>query len=122
MPAPPIMVRLNVSLHAASRHRPEELVEAFRFLMASTRVEAGCIDCSAWIDADDRVSFTELWATEADIRRYVCSESFTSLLSVLEFGREATLQFDFVSETRGLDYVAEIRTEGTASHPVRPRL
>jgi hypothetical protein len=105
------MVRLNVSLNAAVTHRPEELVDAFRFLMAATRFAPGRLECSAWIDSDDSVGYTELWATEADIRRYVCSESFTSLLSVIEYAREATVHFDFVSTTRGLDYVAEVRGE-----------
>ena len=46
------------------------------------------------------------------MRLHVRSERFTQLLEVLEAAREAPcIQFDFVTETRGLDYVAEVRTK-----------
>ena len=45
------------------------------------------------------------------MRLRVRSERFTRLLEVLESAPEAppAVQFDFVTETRGLDYVAEVR-------------
>ena len=44
------------------------------------------------------------------MRRRVRSERFTQLLEVFESAQEApSIQFDFVVETRGLDYVAEVR-------------
>jgi hypothetical protein len=109
------MVRLSVSLDAGPT-RPIALVETFRSLMSTTRFQRGCLDCSAWIEPDDSVGYTELWATEADLRRYVRSDSFTSLLNVIELARKATVQFDFVSRTRGLDYVAEVRGAVATSH------
>jgi hypothetical protein len=40
----------------------------------------------------------------------VSSDRFTLVLSLLESVREPPhVQFDFVSTTRGLDYVAEVR-------------
>ena len=54
--------------------------------------------------------YEEVWATEEAIRLRVKSEGFTRLLELLESAPEApTLQFDFVTETRGLDYVEEVR-------------
>ena len=55
------------------------------------------------------------------MRLRVKSERFTSLLEVFESSREApTVQFDFVRETRGLDYVAEVRDiEGMIEAPPR---
>jgi quinol monooxygenase YgiN len=103
------MVRLNVALGAASQRYAQSLLEAFRFLMISTRRDAGCVECSVWLDAQSTVRYTEVWSTEADMRRRVRSEPFTSLLSVVESATEARVQFDFVAETRGLDYVAEVR-------------
>ena len=107
------MVRLNVALGAPSRRVAQSLVDAFRFLMTSTRFEAGCVECSVWLEAESIVHYTELWSTEADMRRRVSSDQFTSLLSVVESAKEAQVQFDFVTETRGLDYVEEVR-KGTA--------
>jgi hypothetical protein len=56
------------------------------------------------------VRYVEEWATEEAMRRRVRSDRFTLLLEVLESASEAPgVQFDFVTETRGLDYVAEVR-------------
>ncbi len=105
------MVRLVVALRATSARAAPSLLEALRFLLLSTRSDHGCVECSAWMEPDGTVRYTELWATEADMRRRICSDHFTSLLSVTESAREATVQFDFVTNIRGLDYVAEVRGE-----------
>jgi len=57
------------------------------------------------------VHYVEDWATEADIRRRVLSERFTSLLAVVEAATKADVQFDFVTERRGLEYVFEVREQ-----------
>jgi quinol monooxygenase YgiN len=103
------MVRLTVALSAASARASQDLLDALRFVVLSTRIEPGCLGCSAWTDSDSTIRYAEHWATEADMRRRVLSDSFTSLLSVVESGREPRVQFDFVTATRGLDYVAEVR-------------
>ncbi len=103
------MVRLNVVLRPAAQGA-QDLLEAFRFLMIDTRLESGCLGCSTWVDLDGTVHYMEEWATEGDMRRRVRSNRFTSLLAVLESAHELPrVQFDFVTNTRGLDYVAEVR-------------
>jgi len=103
------MVRLTVMLKSSARGAPD-LVEAFRFLMVSTRLDPGCLGCSVWAEPDSSVHYLEEWKTEADIRRRVQSERFTSVLSILESVHDPPhVQFDFVSTTRGLDYVEEVR-------------
>jgi quinol monooxygenase YgiN len=106
------MVRLTVTLRGASARDAQELLSTLRFLMGSTRLEPGCHDCTAWAEPDLTVHYTESWATEADVRRRVRSRSFTSLLSVMECASEPPdVHFDFVTATRGLDFVAEVRAE-----------
>jgi len=108
------MVRLTLALSAASGQSVDDLLEALRFLITSTRLEPGCRGCSAWADPDATVRYLEDWETEADIRRRVRSPRFTSLLAVMESTLEQPqVQFDFISSTRGIDYVAEIRGELT---------
>lgn len=103
------MVRLTVTLRP-SVGRVVDLIEAFRFLIVSTRLEPGNLGCSVWTEPDSSVHYVEEWSTEGDIRRRVGSDRFTLVLSLLESVREAPhVQFDFVSTTRGLDYVAEVR-------------
>ena len=103
------MVCLRLALNAGSS-RAQEILGTFRFLMLGTRLEPGCLGCSAWVDPDATVRYIEEWSTEADMQRRVLSDRFTSLLSVFESAQEPPrLQFYFVSHTRGLDYVAELR-------------
>jgi hypothetical protein len=107
------MVRLTVALTAPSARGVQDLLEALRFLAVSVRLEPGCKGCSAWVDADSTVKYAEEWATELEMRKRVRSDPFTSLLAVVESAQEPRLQFDFVTTTRGLDYVAEVRADVT---------
>jgi quinol monooxygenase YgiN len=114
------VVRLVVAL-VAPAFGTKPLVHALRFLAAPTRLEPGCLGCRVWTEENDEptVQYVEEWATEEAIRRRVRSERFTRLLEVLESAKEAPcVQFDFVMETRGLDYVAEVRnSDGTLETP-----
>ena len=103
------MVRLTVALSASSS-RLQDLLEALRFLMSGTRLESGCRGCSVWIDPDSTLQYVEEWETEADMRQRVRSPRFTSLLGLIESADGTPrVQFDFVTSTRGLDYVAQVR-------------
>ena len=103
------VVRLTVTLKASPSGAPE-LLTALRYLMRGTRVEAGCLGCSVWADSNSGVHYQEEWATEADARRHVRSAGFTSLLAVMESAQgPPEVRFEFVTTTRGLDYVAEVR-------------
>ena len=103
------MVRLMVALTANSARSAQDLLETLRFLVLSTRIEPGCLGCTAWTDPDFTVRYAEHWATESDMRARVRSDNFTSLLSVLEAGGDPRVEFDFVTLTRGLDYIDEVR-------------
>jgi quinol monooxygenase YgiN len=103
------MVRLSVALHASSRRGVRDLLEAFRFLGQGAQIEPGCLGCSVWEDPDWTVRYIEEWQTEPDMRRRVRSDRFTSLLSVVESAQEPQVQFDFVTTTRGIDYIEEAR-------------
>jgi quinol monooxygenase YgiN len=105
------MVRLTVTL-VASQTGARPLLDALRSLMGPTRLEPGCLGCLVWeeIEDDTTLRYAEEWATEADMRRRVQSDRFTSLLAIMEAAREPPqVQFDFVTIRRGLDYVAEVR-------------
>jgi len=105
------MVRLKVAL-SASAESAGHILEALRFLMASTRLEEGCLDCDAWKDPDSTVEYFEEWASEADMRHRVRSDAFTSLLAVMEAAdRPPRVRFELIYATRGLDYVAELREQ-----------
>jgi quinol monooxygenase YgiN len=105
------VVRLVVVLAAPVRGT-QQLLQALRFLALPTSFEPGCLGCRVLPEPDDEsvVRYEEEWATEDALRLHVRSERFTQLLEVLESVPEAPrVQFDFVSQTRGLDYVEEVR-------------
>ena len=105
------MVRLAVEL-ATPAFGTQQLIHTLRFLASPTRLEAGCLRCRVWTEDNDEsfVRYEEEWATEEAMRLRVRSEQFTRLLEVLESAPEAPrVQFDFVTESRGLDYVEEVR-------------
>jgi hypothetical protein len=109
------VVRFSVKLHASGRIA-EKLVEAFRFVMITTRLEPDCLDCSVWTDSDATVHYAEEWAGEPELRARVRSQQFTTVLSIIESAHEPPdVRFDFVALSRGLDYVAEARQDPLAS-------
>jgi quinol monooxygenase YgiN len=101
------MVRLTIALTPASAAAARDLVDALRLIASRTRLEPGCIGCS--LSNHDTVRYVEEWSTEADMRRRVRSEAFTSVLAIVESAVDPTVRFDFVATTRGLDYVSEVR-------------
>ena len=103
------MVRLTVSLDAASARSALDLIDAFQFLIPAIRLEAGCLGCRVWKGRGPTVHYTEEWNTEAAMRDRVCSQAFTMLLAIIESVQQPRVQFDFVTSTRGLDYLAEVR-------------
>jgi quinol monooxygenase YgiN len=104
------MVRLTVSLAAASARSAQNLIDAFQFLIPATRLEAGCLGCRVWKGPGPTAHYTEEWISEAAMRDRVRSQAFTMLLGIIESVQQPRVQFDFVSTTRGLDYLAEVRT------------
>ena len=94
-------------------HVADRIAKTYRF--ANYHETLAFVNAVAWIahradhHPDLSVHYMEEWATEADMRRRVQSDLFTSLLGIVEAAREPRVQFDFVDSTRGLDYVAEVR-------------
>ena len=109
------MVRLTVVLEAPSGRAAQDLLDAVRFLIPGTQLERGCAGCSAWMDPNFTVHYIEDWEEEAQIRARVRSDAFTLLLGILESAKNPRVQFDFVTSTRGLDYVVEIRDENAGN-------
>jgi hypothetical protein len=103
------MVRLTVSLVASARSAPR-LMHALRSLTPPLRLKPGHLGSSTWMDTDHTVHYQEDWATEPDMRERVISDGFTRLLAVIEASEGLPhVQFNFVTKTRGLDYIAEVR-------------
>lgn len=105
------MIRLTVSIKTWASIE-DKLLDALHYLRVGTQLEPGCLRCAVWSEPDANIHYIEEWETEADLTRHVRSQRFTSLLGVLESAPEQPqVRFDFVTSTRGLEYVAELRQD-----------
>jgi quinol monooxygenase YgiN len=89
-----------------------EMLQSLRVLMRPARAEKGLINCHLYLDADDTdvVLYEERWATREDFEDQLRSPRYTRLLALMESAMEQpSLEFHFVSKTRGLEYVAAVR-------------
>jgi quinol monooxygenase YgiN len=97
--------------------RVQALIQALRSLMLPIQFDRGCMGCHLFADIEnpDCLFYFEEWVTQKDLEREMRSDRFTRLLSIMESSpTPPVLEFLFVPQTRGLDYLAEVRTSWTA--------
>jgi quinol monooxygenase YgiN len=85
---------------------------ALHSLASDIRNTRGCIGCSVATDIGNRgtVRYTEEWLTEEDLRRHVRSDLFAQIVTLMEDAAQPPrIEFTLVHETRGLDFVEEVR-------------
>jgi quinol monooxygenase YgiN len=93
------------------------MIQALNSLMVPIQFARGCGGCYLWADVGEPNSllYIEEWATHKDLEREIRSDRFTRLLSVMESSpKPPVLEFLSVSQIRGLEYIAEVRSAWTA--------
>jgi quinol monooxygenase YgiN len=88
------------------------ITSALHSLAAETRSRPGCLSCSVSTDITNRsmVRYTEEWLAEEDLRARVRADSFSHLAALIEDAAQAPrIEFALAHETRGLDFVEEVR-------------
>ena len=91
------------------------MVQALRALLRSARAEMGFITGNLYgeIDNANSICYEERWEGAKNLEVQLRSSRYTRLLTLMESAIEQpSLEFHFVSEVRGLEYVAAIRGEG----------
>ena len=105
------MVQLLLRITAVPGHI-DALLQALRSVMRSVHVDAGCAGAHLLADVDDRnvLWYWEDWSGLDAFERHLRSERFARLLSVIETSSTLPLlECRFVTETRGLEYLARVR-------------
>lgn len=95
--------------------RTGDMIQALRVLTRAARAEKGFITSRLCLQADDAntIHYEERWQTPEDFEDQLRSPRYTRLLALMESASEQPLlEFHFVSETRGLEYVAAVRGRG----------
>jgi hypothetical protein len=90
------------------------ITDALHRVMAAARAQFGCVGCSVTTHVGRHVGveYTEEWSSEADLRRELQSDRFTSLAGLMEAATEPPfVEFVLPHGTRGLEYVEEVRSE-----------
>jgi quinol monooxygenase YgiN len=85
---------------------------ALRALARRARRDRGCIGSEVYESVDDpnRIFLHAEWIDADGLERYVTSDDFTQVLTLMEMAASPpVLEIHFGGETRGLDYVAELR-------------
>ena len=110
-----LTLKLRVTPGCAS-----DVIHAFRAVMLPAQRHNGWVRAQAYRDLGDpdTLYYVEEWLTCEDAAREVRSARFSRLLELMEAATDPPeLQFQFITEVRGLDYVAEVRGDqslGTA--------
>jgi quinol monooxygenase YgiN len=104
-------VRMTIEWHMPlGQTRP--ITMALHSLAADTRTTRGCIGCSVSTDIGKRgtVRYVEEWQTEDDLKRRVQSDTFSQLVTLIDDATQPPrIEFSLDRETRGLDFVEEVR-------------
>lgn len=83
--------------------------------MRAARAEKGLVTCNILLDADDAttIHYHERWQTRQDLDDQLRSSRYDRLLALMESASERpSLEFNFISESHGLEYVETARNAG----------
>jgi quinol monooxygenase YgiN len=95
---------------------------ALHSVAAETRTTRGCLGCSVASDIGTRgtVRYVEEWLTEDDLRQRVGSDTFIPLVTLMEDTTQPPrIEFALAHQTRGLDFVEEVRASQGGREPSR---
>jgi quinol monooxygenase YgiN len=103
-----------MNLRIASLHRQTDaLMDVLRLQMGRTQVLPGCVQCRLAQDADEQnvIFYQEEWNSWEEIEKHIRSDRFSWILELMEQASSAPeLNFNDIHETRGMEYVREVRT------------
>ncbi|HEX8911135.1 MAG TPA: hypothetical protein VF796_02165 [Humisphaera sp.] len=93
----------------------EQVIRALQSIMLPARIERTCVRCAVAVDAESRdtLIYSEDWLSQEDVDRQIRSPRFAQVLVIMEMAdRPPTLEFEFVSQTRGLEYAESVKLAG----------
>ena len=105
------MVQLLIRL-TAPPGRLQQTIQALRSVMSPAHPERGGAGAHICSDVGDGnvLYYAEDWPDVEGLNEHLRSLRFGRMLALIETAAEApSLELRFVSETQGLDYVAEVR-------------
>ncbi|PWU13616.1 MAG: antibiotic biosynthesis monooxygenase [Verrucomicrobia bacterium] len=95
-----------------SRDERRHLLSILRSVQGPIQSYPHCKSCRIYEEdgVDNAVLFLERWDSEADFERHVKSELYRRILNAVEFSRSPPeIFFNYVSKTRGIDLIEDLR-------------
>jgi quinol monooxygenase YgiN len=93
--------------------RKKSVLDAFYALLGPVRAVAGCLGsclCES-VGPSGRICFSTQWDSRCALEEYIRSDAYRKVLHVLDLAAEAPeIRFETVSDTRGMEYVAAVRS------------
>lgn len=103
------MVQLVIRMVAPAGHL-EEFLQALQSVSRPAERDRGCVTARILREDERRLWYLEEWNDVSAFELQLAGERIGRLLAVLEAAAEApSVEFRFVSATRGLEYLAEVR-------------
>jgi quinol monooxygenase YgiN len=90
------------------------MIDILRTMESLTRIKSGCQCCCVYeqLNVTHAVLYVEQWESRETLQQHVRSSMYMRLLTAMELSsEEPEIQFHEVSETRGLEFIEEIRSE-----------
>ena len=109
------MIELHLKLFLPN-NRVDEAIRTLRSVIGPTLVQTGCIESCIYQDplAQNVILYKEEWNSWKNLENQIRSERFTQILKIMEMCTESPeLSIDSIQESRGMEYVEQIRLPGT---------
>jgi quinol monooxygenase YgiN len=107
------MVQLVLRM-AVPSGRESALSRTLRAIMLPAQLNRDCVGAQLYVEVGNASAFyyVEEWLTEAHLIREIRSPRFSRLLEAMESaGKAPSLEFRFVQNTRGLEFVEAARSD-----------
>ena len=97
------------------------VVDSLRAVARRARQDHACEASNAYtsVEDQDHLVLEQDWRAVSDLSRYIRSDDFTQVLALIDMSAEAPrFELQHIGETRGLDYVIEVRRRACASRHI----
>ena len=102
------MIRVDLRLYPPVS-KEKEVVDALRCLMGPTEVQPGCVKCR--LSTNDAIEYEEVWSSWELLEDHIRSDRFTRILALMELSERTPSLVFHGFETRGMEYVEEVRKQ-----------
>ncbi len=92
-----------------------EGLKILRSVAELCRDDPGCLGCYIYEDLleNNVIMFEEMWRSEEDLERHLCSDEYRNLLLVLELAlKQPEIKFNTISSSTGIETIEKARSHG----------